>query len=182
MTTQPLSWWASYDREHYRVGPHPTREACISAADREMDRPYWITQAAQDPVQLSEYIDFYDMVARAEEKASEDFALDDDPIFHYSSIDLEMLEKVVKRAIDEWQESRGLRFIPYTFTRSKCPERVEGTLAQIAEKERVRVMNTYTRHRDCAAWALEDIWNKCRADLRRHCVELRSPLRSENDR
>jgi hypothetical protein len=128
-------WWASTDEENYHIGPCNTRDEVIETAindelgmddvDGRWVSRFWITEAQQHPVMLSEFIDVDRMVECADEDFFDSDLVGDgqDAPFFKTTMDQDAdLIARIKTACDEWQAAHNLVFKPWAFTAQRHGE------------------------------------------------------------
>lgn len=140
MTDAPNEWrwWCSSDAETYQ-GPHFTREDAIAAGlDYSMGEHrdesgklmchFYIAEARQAPLLLSDWIDVERMIIDADETLSESdrtaAECDEGPFFEVSSEQHNDLEARIKAACNEWQKAHALVFTCKTFSDSRNQETI----------------------------------------------------------
>ncbi|RRH72028.1 hypothetical protein [Falsigemmobacter faecalis] len=126
--TESWPWhWAPFEDEYW-VGPFDSRELAIEAGKQEReDSGFYVAQAINAPIKLSDWIGADDLIERADEsifdsdRVSSEF---DDIVFTATKAQQQDLAARVKRACDEWQEAHGLSFHASTFAEMTPPERI----------------------------------------------------------
>lgn len=123
-----LKWYASRDGEAYTVGPCDSRDEVIQTARTDFDSaPFWVVEATQDPLKLSDTISGGDVLVEAQEGAWDEHAEPGgDPIGDdVTDAQIDDLTARLRRAADEWQAAHRIVFVPWMFTRMENLEKVE---------------------------------------------------------
>lgn len=135
-------WYAGDNDETFSIGPCSTKEEIIANAvgdgigewlDDSEDPPlrmqtFDITEARQDPLRLSDWIEADTLLERADEclsngdRVSTDY--DDAPWFNADAAQEADLVRRVKAACDEWQAHHGLVFKCNTFSHQRNSETI----------------------------------------------------------
>lgn len=131
-------WYYARNEEGSYNGPHPTREDAIAEGRGdygEDDRDgFWVAEATNPPVKLSEWIHAGDPLEDAEDaifdsdRASAEW---DDVIFEASEEQQADLKARIIAACDEWQEAHGLTFQCSTFEAMRNVEHIPGAAARV---------------------------------------------------
>ncbi|MFG1331226.1 hypothetical protein V5F41_08215 [Xanthobacter autotrophicus] len=132
-------WWAGQDEEVCTIGPCGSRDEVIAEAKAERlgefqdDEDVWklkfhICEAEKAPLRLSDWIDFDDLMDRAEEAMSDSDRVgcdgDEGPWFDATKEQQADLEKRIHAACNEWQTDHGLVFTCMTFSSIRHDEQV----------------------------------------------------------
>lgn len=129
-------WYQARHEEGSYSGPYATREDAIAEGRGEWgdddDVGFWIAEATDPPVKLSEWIGADDLLERAEEsifdndRASMEW---DDLIFDASKEQEADLKARIIAACDEWQKAHKLTFHCSTFESMRNVEYIPGLSA-----------------------------------------------------
>lgn len=114
-------WFSGTNDEYYSDGPFNTRGEAIEALEGEGG---YIIEARQDPLKLSQHIDF----ERALEDTEEDFERleeDDSIIFDCTQAQQANLIDRLKTAVNDWQTHHELVFKSVAFTASRNGEFID---------------------------------------------------------
>ncbi len=135
-------WWAGSGEEWMGIGPCPTRDDAVSEMvddgsaeylDETVDPPVWrnkfyICEAKQDPLRLSDWIGLDWLIDRAEENLADSERVscehDDGPWFDITKEQEAELCEALRKACDDWQVSHGLKFHSSTFSHTRNGEYV----------------------------------------------------------
>lgn len=121
-------WYAGYTDEFFNVGPCDSREEIIEEGRSNYDDDgFYIIQAKKAPLQLSSYVDIDLMMENADESASDMSNEDGDSVFELSTAQMKSLSECVSNALDNWQQSNGIRFMPHVFTDVCNEEYIKGS-------------------------------------------------------
>ncbi len=137
-------WWAgTIGDEMMQVGPCDTRQDAIDeyidwadhdkVLDRTVSPPVWkysfyVCEAKNDPILLSDWIDTYDMTDRAEDLLSDSDRVcdefDRDLVFEWTREQNADLRKRIRDACDDWQKAHGIIFRVNTFSAMRNEEEI----------------------------------------------------------
>lgn len=126
-------WYIAQDKDSDRwIGNHKTREEAIEHGRIEYDgEPFYVVEANNPPLRLSDWVDVDDVLDRAEDAVADSdrvcYEFDEPPYFEMLAEQKKDLEKRLTKAIDEWQDAHGLKFRVYTFDFMSNPERIPGS-------------------------------------------------------
>lgn len=132
MTNQrDWQWYQARHEEGSYSGPYATREDAIAEGRGEWDDDFgfWVAEATNPPVMLSDWIGADDLIERAEEsifdneRASGEW---DDSIFDASKEQKADLKERITAVCDEWQKAHGLTFQCSTFEAMRNVEFIPG--------------------------------------------------------
>lgn len=127
-------WYASPDEETYTVGPELSREAVIQAAtgdelglDIDMETGEWtqrfhIAEARQSEIRLATSFDAAAFVGMVNDENSDYGNEDGAAQVELTSAQTADFERVVRAAMDQWQDAMGLRFHTWMFTNTRHGE------------------------------------------------------------
>lgn len=133
-------FYASRDEELCTIGPCDTREQVIEAAKDDAMGEYqdeegnwrlifYIMEAQNDPVKLSDWIDVDHMIGHAEERIGDSdrvaYEYDEPPYFEFKNELYKDLEAKVKKACDDWQQEHGIVFTVRTFSHVRGSELID---------------------------------------------------------
>jgi hypothetical protein len=129
-------WYYARSEDGSYAGPFATRDDAITAAREEWGEDntdgFWIAEATNPPVNLSEWIGAIDLLELAEEqifnndRASTEW---DDVIFEASKEQEDDLKIRIIAACDQWQKAHGLTFCCSTFKALRNVEYIPGVAA-----------------------------------------------------
>lgn len=129
-------WYQARHEEGSYGGPYGSRDEAIAEGRGEWgdddDGGFWVAEATNPPVKLSDWIGADDLIERAEEavfdndRASSEW---DDSIFEASKEQKADLKARISAACDEWQKAHGLTFHCSTFEAMRNVEHIPGAAA-----------------------------------------------------
>lgn len=132
-------WYASRDEEYCTVGPCDTREQAIAEAiddcmgeyeadDGSYRLSFYIMEAKNEPLKLSDWIDVDRMLEDADEKVGDSdrvaYEYDEPPYFEFDGKLYKDLEARIKKACDDWQTEHNLVFRVTTFSHVRGTEHI----------------------------------------------------------
>lgn len=123
MTQPDWKWYAGSNEEEFHSGPFDTREEAVYALDGEGG---FIIEAHKHLESLASYFDAHRFLEDAEDSAYDMANPDGGPLFDATGAQIIDLEKRVREAIDQWQESHNLVFEPWAFFGTRNLERING--------------------------------------------------------
>lgn len=125
-------WYHTQDPEGIWYGKCATREAAIAEGLNEYGgEGFYVTWANNPPIQLSDWIQAYCLLERADDSLSDSDRVcrefDDAAVFEVTPEQDRDLQERIRKACDEWQAAHGLVFTVNTFQGMGTPEYVDPT-------------------------------------------------------
>ena len=118
---QEWKWYSGSNDEEFSNGPFDTREEAVAELDG------WggfVVMARKVPQRLAGYFDVDTFLEEAEEAAYELCNENGDPLFDVTKEQSEDLQARVRTAIQDWQDTHDLTFVPWAFTGSSNLENI----------------------------------------------------------
>lgn len=126
-------WYQARYEDGSYSGPFATREEAVAEGRDEWgdddDAGFWVAEATNPPVMLSDWIGADDLIDRADESIFGDDRAScewDHSIFEASKEQKEDLKARIIAACDEWQKAHGLTFCCSTFEAMRNVEFIPG--------------------------------------------------------
>lgn len=134
-------WWATYDGEHYGIGPADSREEIVGlvlddqCGEYQTESGEWrirahICEARQNNVDLARYFDVDDFLDRAAESMDEDDCGGnedggDNPVEEIGAVEKADLDRSICAAIRDWQRRHSLPLRSYWFGDTRNEEDID---------------------------------------------------------
>lgn len=122
-------WWIGSTNEVYEEGPFATKGEAMAAGSRDFPDGFYICEASNPPVRLSDYAPVEEFLEYAEEQLADSSRCsiehDEYPCFDVTAEQRADLEGRMKRACDEWQAAHDLVFTVRTFDATRNNEFVK---------------------------------------------------------
>lgn len=118
--TEQYKWYAGTDGETYPLGPFDTQAEALQAGYYEGEDVVHVIEATTHDFKLSHFID----LASINEFIAEEYQTsddDDEPVFDLTPAQ----ELSLLKAIDDWQQTAGLKFTCQTFADVRNYQRLE---------------------------------------------------------
>jgi hypothetical protein len=123
--TENWMWWVGHDDERYHT-ECSTKEEAVYIASEEQDGGYIVEAMKPGNINISQFFDAHMFVENAEDSACDDYG---DPegqveVFPTKPEQRADMEKMVRAAMDAWQEKHGISFTGFQFKASRNHEYV----------------------------------------------------------
>jgi len=116
---QGWQWWVGRDEEVFTYGPMETRDEAIQVGKSDLNGEFFLVEARQDNIELSDWFDVVDLLDKLDDLLYEqDLGGPNGEISTYNVTRDQQndLQVIIRSAIATWQTKHGIVIKPWRFT------------------------------------------------------------------